>query len=211
VTLLRVLQQKEVEPVGAGKSVKINVRIISATNRDLGAEVTAGRFREDLYFRLNVLPIEVPPLRVRGSDIAILARHFIERFAASDGLPLKQLTPDASAYLAQHAWAGNVRELENTIHRALVLYDSDSIDRSQLALLQSDAPAFAPTPTNTPDARASLSLTLQHPDGRFKTADEIEAEAMQRVLDHYDQNITRAADALGIAKSTFYRKRKDAP
>lgn len=207
VKLLRVLQQKEVEPVGAGRPVKVNVRIISATNRDLKSDVLAGRFREDLYFRLNVLPIALPPLRARGSDAVLLAQHFIKRFAASDALPIKPLTADAKEYLLHNPWPGNVRELENMIHRALVLSDSIEIDRLQLVTIHDGAHHLPGTAQSAAHARG-IMLALQHADGRFKTADEIEAESMQRVLDHYEQNVTRAADALGIAKSTFYRKLK---
>ncbi len=208
VKLLRVLQQKEVEPVGAARPVKVNVRIISATNRDLKADVQAGRFREDLYFRLNVLPVQLPPLRTRGTDAVLLAQHFIKRFAASDALPIKPLTADAKEYLLHHAWPGNVRELENMVHRALVLSDANEIDRAQLSSIHDTVVEPAHVAQHTATSPRSISLSLQHADGRFKTADEIEAEAMQRVLDHYEQNITRAADALGIAKSTFYRKLK---
>jgi DNA-binding NtrC family response regulator len=207
VKLLRVLQQREVEPVGAGRSVKVDVRIISASNRDLKAEVQAGRFREDLYFRLNVLPIEVPPLRARGEDVLALAQYFIERFAATEGLAVKTLSADAQRYFMQYPWPGNVRELENSIHRALVLSDEETIDRAQMMQLQGALLPLAATAAEP----AALMLGLQQADGRFKTAVEIEREAMQRVLDHYAGNITRAAEALGMAKSTFYRKIKDAP
>ncbi len=208
VKLLRVLQQKEVEPVGAGKVVKINVRIISATNRDLKNDVQNGKFREDLYFRLNVLPITIPPLRERQQDILLLTDYFIKRLTVSEGLLPKNLELDAKEYLTSKTWSGNVRELENFIHRALVLTDGESISKNSLIQIHgvnniSEASVERRiTPT--------LHINLRNIDGSFKTMADIESEAMNSVLRHYDDNITRAADSLGIAKSTFYRKIKDA-
>jgi len=127
VKLLRALQEGEVEPVGARQPVRVDVRIVSATNRDLLADVKAGRFREDLYYRLNVFPVQVPPLRQRREDIADLARHFLARFAAEEGKPARELTGDALALLQAFSWPGNVRQLENTIFRAVVLAEGDTI------------------------------------------------------------------------------------
>lgn len=211
VKLLRVLQQREVEPVGAGRPVKVDMRIISATHRDLRREVEAGRFREDLYFRLNILPITLPPLRARPQDIHPLADYFMQRLAAADGLPGKTLSQDARDYLTGYAWPGNVRELENLIHRALVLSEGDTITREALAGIHEHG---AGTPTSVlplpPAASSALALAMHMPEGRFKTMEEIETEAMQSALAHFDNNVSRAAAALGIAKSTFYRKIKDA-
>jgi DNA-binding NtrC family response regulator len=210
VKLLRVLQQKEVEPVGAGKPVKINVRIISATNRDLEAEVGKGRFREDLYFRLNVLQIPLPPLRERRQDIPALIDHFIERYAAEHGGEHKTVSPELERRLATYEWPGNVRQLENTINRAMVMCEGSVLDVADLSSLfkgGSEIPdtgaAVAPS-TNT--ASAGLAISLQDIKGDFKTMDTIEQEAMQLALVHFGQNITQAAKALGMAKSTFYRK-----
>lgn len=206
VALLRVLQQKEVEPVGAGKSVKINVRIISATNRDLQADVKAGRFREDLFFRLNVLPIILPPLRDRKNDIIPLAEYFIQRLSATDHLAAKTLSQDAKKYLMNQYWPGNVRELENLIHRALVMSDGEYLGSNDLQKIHdSNTPESAIQPVSS-----GMSMALLRPAGGYKTMAEIEAEVMQLVLAHCDHNITRAADVLGIAKSTFYRKIKEA-
>ncbi len=215
VKLLRVLQQKEVEPVGSGKPVKVNVRIISATNRDLETEVRNKRFREDLYFRLNVLPIKLPPLRQRREDIIKLAEYFINRLAASESAAVKTLTPDAIDYLKECSWPGNVRELENLIHRALVMSEGDSISASELSLLHSANAGRYLEQNSTPQSaistpeNADLQISLRNEKGIFKTMREIEAESMQKILAHYDNNITKAADILGIAKSTFYRKIKN--
>lgn len=207
VRLLRVLQQKEIEPQGGGKPVKVNVRVISATDRDIKREVQAGRFREDLYFRLNVLPISIPALREHKQDIVPLAEYFIQRIAVSDRLNPKTLEPDAMDYLLHLPWPGNVRELEGLIHRALVLSEVDSIDRATLEQIHESTLDTAPAERREP---VVLHINLRRGDGSFKTMDEVEAETLRTVLAHYEGNITRASDILGLAKSTFYRKIKDA-
>lgn len=202
VKLLRVLQQREIEPVGADKPMKVNVRVISATDIDLKEEVNAGHFREDVYFRLNVLSINMPPLRERKQDILPLADYFLHRISLQDALPLKTLTADARHYLADYAWPGNMRELEGLIHRALVLSEGDSINRALLRQIHetNSVAIAAPLP--------GMHIALKQSSGLPKTMAEIEAEAMQKTLEAYEGNITRAAEALGIAKSTFYRKIK---
>ena len=127
VKLLRAIQEGEVEPVGARKPVKVDVRIISATNRDLIADVKAGRFREDLFYRLHVFPITVPPLRERSADIPVLARHFLARFAAEEGKRIRLITPEALRVLAAFNWPGNIRQLENAVFRAVVLAELDTV------------------------------------------------------------------------------------
>jgi DNA-binding NtrC family response regulator len=145
VKLLRAIQEGEVEPVGARKPVKVDVRVVSATNRDLIADVKAGRFREDLFYRLHVFPISVPPLRERAEDIPELVRHFLIRFAAEEGKRVRSVSGEALRLLAAHRWPGNVRQLENTMFRAVVLADGDEIgpqDVPQIAAAPS-APAIA--------------------------------------------------------------------
>jgi len=198
VKLLRVLQQKEVEPVGAGKPIPVNVRIVSATNRDLEQEVKDHRFREDLYFRLNVLHIDLPPLRDRKSDIALLANHFIERFCADHNALPKNISQAVYTSLETHNWPGNIRELENTINRAMVVSDGDELKLS----ISSD------TPQQSISTSQPLSIPLLDETGTFKTMDVIEKEAIHAVLDHCNKNITQAAKTVGIAKSTFYKKIK---
>jgi DNA-binding NtrC family response regulator len=208
VKLLRVLQQKEVEPVGAGKPVKINVRIISATNRNLEEEVEKGRFREDLYFRLNVLQIRLPPLRERRQDIPALIDHFIERYTADHGGEYKSISPELERRLSTHEWPGNVRQLENTINRAMVMCEGPVLDVADLSSLfkgGGNMPETATAPS-IEVVSGGLAISLQDIKGDFKTMDVIEQEAMQLALVHFEQNITQAAKALGMAKSTFYRK-----
>ena len=206
IKLLRLLQYKEIEPA-TGKPIKVNVRLISATNRNIARDVQAERFREDLYFRLNILPIKLIPLRERSQDIVPIAEYFIERIAVSEGLLSKTLSKGARHYLLQQSWPGNVRELENLIHRALVLSESEVIEADVLMHIHEASTALQPTERRSAPA---LHINLREPVGRFKTMADIEKEAMRTVLYHFDENITRAADALGIAKSTFYRKIKDA-
>lgn len=227
VKLLRVLQQKEVEPVGAGKAVPVNVRVISATHRNLEDSVRQGLFRDDLYFRLNVFKIGLPPLRARQEDIPALAAHFINRFSASENTRVNQISDEALALLKNYNWVGNVRELENTLHRATVLCEGEVIRPDDVIF--ENAGATIPSGT-TPQAtdispitandqassfhqeeisHAMLSpytVSLLNDDGTFRSMDDLEQDAMHHAIDYHNGNITRAAKSLGIAKSTFYRK-----
>lgn len=204
VKLLRVLQQKEVEPVGAGKPVPVNVRIISATNRDLQKEIDERNFREDLFFRLNVLQIALPPLRERKQDIPVLAAHFIERFCVNEGGVPKDLSEATEKQLVNYAWPGNVRQLENVINRAMVMSDGNVLDVDDLIGLVSES---APSSTNK-TLPVYKDIRIISNDGDFKTINEIELEAIHLALDYFDNNVTRASKALGMAKSTFYKKMK---
>jgi DNA-binding NtrC family response regulator len=146
VKLLRALQEGEVEPVGARKPVRVDVRVVSATNRDLIADVKQGRFREDLFYRLHVFPIAVPPLRERQADVAPLARHFLARFAAEEGKRIRMITPEALRLLSAFHWPGNIRQLENAVFRAVVLAEGDMIDIAEFPQItaQIAAPAVNP-------------------------------------------------------------------
>ncbi|MGH1398211.1 MAG: sigma-54-dependent transcriptional regulator [Alphaproteobacteria bacterium] len=204
VKLLRVLQQKEVEPVGAGKPIPVNVRIISATNRDLQKEVDDRNFREDLFFRLNVLQIKLPPLRDRKHDIQALSTHFIERFCVNEGGIPKSISKDTENKLIRHHWPGNVRQLENVINRAMVISNGNILDVEDFTGLVSGSHN---QPINTAPLH-HMDIRVISGEGNFKTVSEIEQEAMQIAISHFDHNITQAAKALGMAKSTFYKKMK---
>lgn len=132
VKLLRVLQDRCVEPVGSARSVEVNVRVVAATNKDLREEVKAGRFREDLYYRLQVVPVELPPLRERGEDVMLLTRYFFDRARANLGLPALEISPEAQRQLRGYQWAGNIRELENLVERLAILVDGDVLRPSDL-------------------------------------------------------------------------------
>jgi DNA-binding NtrC family response regulator len=143
VKLLRAIQEGEVEPVGARKPVKVDIRLISATNRNLIADVKAGRFREDLFYRLHVFPIAVPPLRERPADIPALARHFLARFAAEEGKRIRVLTPEALRLLAAFQWPGNIRQLENAVFRAVVLTETDTVGVEEFPQISNHVTALA--------------------------------------------------------------------
>lgn len=202
--LLRVLQVKEIEPVGAGKPVKVNVRIISATNRDLGTEVGAGNFREDLLFRLNVLPITIPALKERKQDILPLAYHFLSKFVAAEGKKIHSITAAAEQMLINHAWSGNVRELENTIYRAVVLCDAENIEAENIqSSLQYNSSVASKADGKLAD---SAGVSIFNNAGKLRPLAEIEEEIINKAIASCGGNIPKAAELLGVAKSTLYRK-----
>jgi len=197
VKLLRVLQEKEYVPLGATHLVKADVRILAATNRDLSHEVTAGRFRQDLFFRLNVVRMALPPLRSRWEDIPLLVEHFISRFNTLQGRRIVRISEPAMTALVAHSYPGNVRELENAIEHAFVICGGDTIRLEDLP------PHIRGESLNvdTPPAPA--------PPGPSVTAlESAEATAIRHALDHHAGNRTRAARELGISRNTLWRKMK---
>ena len=201
VKLLRALQQKEVEPVGAAKPVAVDIRIISATNLPMEEQVKSGAFREDLFFRLNVLEVPIPPLRARVDDIPDLIDHFSRQFAVHEKMAAKTIEADAMQALLVHPWPGNVRELENTIQRAMILAEGESIGVGDLSLVTGglqDRAAESEHP-------GPMMLSLLNPDGGIRSLKECEAAIIHAVLSFHKGNVTRAAKELGIAKSTLYR------
>ncbi len=203
VKLLRVLQEKEVHPVGADKPKAVNVRIISATNHDLEQAVINGTFREDLYFRLNVLPIHIPSLRERRQDIPALIRYFMERLCVFENQILKDIPAKTMDVISSWEWQGNVRELENIVHRAMIMSEGNSLNIEDFSF---------PLATNfkaTEKIIDDSNIPIFGVNGKMKTMDEIEQSAMQLALKHHNGNITQAAISLNIAKSTFYRKLKE--
>jgi len=193
--VLRALQEQIVEPVGGSSSVRVDVRVLAATNKDLPTEIRAGRFREDLYFRLNVIPIFVPPLRDRGNDIALLADHFMAEFAREYGRRPKRLDPGAATGLRSYRWPGNVRELRNVIERLMIMVPGDTIALSDLAFLDGGAVTAAEDP-------GAPAMSLHDARERF------ERDYILRALAAQHGNISRTADALGVERSNLYRKMK---
>jgi DNA-binding NtrC family response regulator len=191
VKLLRALQHREVIPVGSSQAVPIDTRVIAATNRELEEEIRAGRFRSDLYYRLNVIALHLPPLRQRPDDIPILAEHFLHRMAAARQEPAKHLRPDVTQVFQEYGWPGNVRELENAIERALILTPGDEIGLSSLPRRLSE-----PHPEPLVSPRTPPNPTLE----------AVECAYIMWVLQGEHGNKTRAADILGIDPSTLYRK-----
>ncbi len=163
VKLLRAIQEGEVEPVGARKPVKVDVRLISATNRDLIADVKAGRFREDLFYRLHVFPISVPALREHPEDIPELTRHFLARFAAEEGKRTTRVSPEALAMLSAYRWPGNVRQLENAVFRAVVLAEGDAVGLDEFPQIASQIGGYVPTASVAPELTAAEAAGAEPP------------------------------------------------
>ena len=195
--LLRAIQEREIDRVGGAGPVKVNVRILATSNRDLLADCTAGRFREDLYFRLNVVNLRIPALRERPGDIAPLADHYARHYAEVNGLGFRPLSTVAQARLAGHGWRGNVRELENTIHRAVLLSTGDEVDAVELAGTAAAAPAGKAA---APGGVAGLV-------GR--TMDDVERDLILQTLTHTLGNRTHAATILGISIRALRNKLRD--
>jgi DNA-binding NtrC family response regulator len=198
--LLRVIQEKEVDRLGGMAPVKVDVRLLAATHRDLAAEVAKGRFREDLYFRLNVLALHIPPLRARPADILPLAEHFCARYARANGVPDRPLSAAARARLLAHPWPGNVRELENCAHRAVLLAEGAEIGPEAIELTPPRAPEM-PAPS---DAQAAAPARITGLVGR--KVEEVERELIIETLSHCLGNRTRAAEILGISIRTLRNK-----
>lgn len=205
VKLLRVLQQKEVEPVGAPKPIPVDVRIISATHQNLEQAVKNGKFREDLYFRLNVLKIEIPALKERLSDIPLLARYFMSRICTNEGILPKSFSKAADDYMMMQMWPGNVRQLENAVHRALVLCESNLIDANDL-IIANNSCQYA---SDDHYAKSGLFINIMHDTGQLKTAEEIKDEFINLALNIHRQNFIQTAKAIGVSKSTLYNRKKE--
>ena len=197
--LLRAVQEREIDRIGSNKPVKIDVRILATSNRHMEDEVAKGNFREDLYFRLNVVSIDLPRLSVRPDDIIALARHFAAKYAEANGMPPRALTDDAQEKLLAHDWPGNVRELENAMHRAVLLASGDKID-AQAVSLGASKPTQAPAAA---EASAQDGSTLVG-----KTVSEVERELIIGTLSHCLGNRTHAATILGISIRTLRNKLK---
>ncbi len=191
--LLRALQERVVRPVGSDREVPFSARIVAATNQDLEARVRAGQFREDLFYRLAVIHLELPPLRERGADILLLANHMLDRITSRTGKPVRGIAPDAARLLLAWRWPGNVRELENVLERAVALTSGQEITADDLPhRLQGVAPSVLP-PSDTP-VEDLVSMQV------------IESRYIQQVLEAVGHNKARAARVLGFDRKTLYRK-----
>jgi two-component system nitrogen regulation response regulator NtrX len=194
--VLRVLQEHTMEPVGGTSGIKVDARVLAATNKDLQAEIRAGNFREDLYFRLNVIPIFVPPLRERQEDIPLLAHHFMAEFAREYGRRIKTFDPDATSLIQHYAWPGNVRELRNVIERLMIMAPGDSISSADLTFLGQASFVHPPAA----DTSAGERVTLH------EARDKFERELILRTLAEQQGNMSRTAETLGVERSNLYRK-----
>ena len=188
--VLRVLQEQTFQKVGGQQPITVDVRVIAATNKNLEAEIARGTFRDDLYYRLNVIPIDVPPLRARGNDVILLAEHFLRRFAAESGAPKKRLSAGAISKLRAYDWPGNVRELRNVMERLAILLPAETIEAEDVQLgARSTLPAEIPADLSLKEAR-----------------DAFEKHYILTRLKEFAGNVSRTADALGVERSNLYRK-----
>ena len=213
--LLRAIETGEVERVGGTKTSIVDVRLVSATHKDLAAQVREGRFREDLYFRLNVLPLSVPPLRERREDIPILAAHFLSTFAEAEGLAGKELAPDATALLTGYSWPGNVRELRNLMERTVILVSGPIVHASDIADWLIPVTRSAPGDGRFagPGGEAGTGIaalgdddTPAEPGTLREELEKREAEAIVKVLEAARWNVTQAATQLGVDRTNLHRK-----
>lgn len=193
VKLLRALQEREVMPIGSSLAVKFDSRIIAATNKDLEKEVAENRFREDLFYRLNVIEISLPPLRKRREDIPLLVKHFVSRTAKEQNAPEKSISAEAMSALVNHRWQGNVRELQNAVERAFLLSDEEIRIENLPSKIR---------------AESGNSFEMRDPEGLRPTLEETERRYILEILRSVDEDKTQAANILGIDLSTLYRKLK---
>jgi DNA-binding NtrC family response regulator len=194
--VLRVLQEDEIERVGGERSISVDVRVIAATNKDLMEEIEEGNFREDLYHRIGVILIEVPPLRRRREDIPMLTEHGAERLARRNGLPPKAFTDEALDRLQQYNWRGNVRELYNVVERLLILADGDQIEVGDVEQFVQPGPA-----SDRPE-----QALIEAYDDFTQARDQFEKQFIERKLDEHDWNVSQTAETIGIQRSHLYNK-----
>jgi len=212
VKLLRVLQDGEIHPLGARMPVRVDVRVIAATNKVLEDEVREGRFREDLYYRLNVMHVVVPPLRDRKSDIPALARHLLARLAEQPGMRSLGITSEALSLLMRHEWPGNVRQLQNVLFRAAVLCEGDALTALDFPQIAAQAEIRSMDRMEPPENQTSGrredpgGITLFESNGHIRQLADIEADVIRLAIGHYRGRMTEVARRLGIGRSTLYRK-----
>jgi two-component system nitrogen regulation response regulator NtrX len=194
--VLRVLEEQRFERVGGVESITVDVRVLAASNKDLEEEIRAGRFREDLYYRLNVVPLNVPPLRERGNDIPLLANHFLREFCAEYGRREKTISASAMEVLKDYHWPGNVRELKNLIERLIIMVSSNTISPQDI---QSSLRPVTPTDVGRPLGEGTLR----------EAGEQFEKDYILERLRENNWNISRTAEKLGIERSTLHRKMND--
>ncbi|RZV36376.1 MAG: sigma-54-dependent Fis family transcriptional regulator, partial [Acidimicrobiales bacterium] len=212
VKLLRVLQEGEVDPIGSKRPVSVDVRIISATNRDLADHVKSGSFREDLYYRLNVFPIEIPALRDRREDIPALLEHFIKRFNAQERLNVRGASTETLEMLKTFDWPGNVRQLENSIFRAVILSDGHTLQPQDFPQISGLKPVIPVQETAAlrdeagSDDGEDSAFKIMDRDGHLRSLEEIERDLIEFAIETYSGHMSEVARRLGIGRSTLYRK-----
>jgi two-component system nitrogen regulation response regulator NtrX len=192
--VLRALEEQRFEPVGAHESTTVDVRVVAATNKNLEDEIARGNFREDLFYRLNVIPFYVPPLRERIEDVPLLADHFIREYTTAYGRKPKELTPEAYRALEEYPWPGNVRELRNLMERIVIMNPQVRVDARHIPL--------------NPARRAVFEKTVERFGSLQEVREAAEREYILKKLDEAQGNVTRTAELLGLERSNLYRKMK---
>jgi DNA-binding NtrC family response regulator len=206
VRLVRLLTDGEIQPLGSPHSYRIDVRVITACNSDLAIKLASGNFREDLYYRINIVQLQVPPLRERTVDIPALARHFLARMASQPGLRSLGITEEAVSLLKAYDWPGNVRQLQSALFRAAVLCDRDALTPDEFPQIASAVGKQSGIPMIANDG---IGVTLYEQDGNLRPLEEIEADVIRLAIGHYRGRMTEVARRLGIGRSTLYRKLAD--
>jgi DNA-binding NtrC family response regulator len=201
--LLRVIQEREIDRIGGTKPVKVNLRIVATSNRDLQQECKKGSFREDLYFRLNVISLHLPPLRERKEDIKPISEFFIEKYSKANSVPVRKLSKGALEKMMNYSWPGNVRELENIMHRAVLLAGGTEISADAVTL-----PNVASAVTATAEAPKSEQATVNKSELVGRTVESVERELIIDTLNYCLGNRTHAANILGISIRTLRNKLK---
>ena len=198
--ILRVLQEQKIQRVGGSRTINVDVRVIAASNKKLEEEIEKGRFREDLFYRLNVFPIEVPPLRQRIEDIPVLVETFLEEFAIQNRSKRKEITPGALDILGKYGWPGNVRELKNLVERLAIMVDTDAIDAKDIP----DAYNIDACPQ--PDLAGSRFFQV---DDLKEAKQAFEKEFINLKLTEHQHNVTKTAEAIGVGRSYLHKKIKN--
>ena len=212
--VLRALQEQKIEPVGGAASVNVDVRVIAATNKNLEEEIRKGMFRDDLYFRLNVIPIHVLPLRERRSDIPVLVKHFSREYAAEYGRHIKDYAPEAMEMLVAHDWPGNVRELRNMVERLVIMAKGDVVQVSDLGVPRSPLAAetalgsASAASTSETAAAAGASMPIGDFDTLALAREDFERRYIAKKHEACHGNMSRTAEALGVERSYLYKKMK---
>ncbi|MDP4873635.1 MAG: sigma-54 dependent transcriptional regulator [Sphingorhabdus sp.] len=209
IRLVRLLTQGEISPLGATHSYRIDVRILSASNTSLANKLADGQFREDLYYRLNLVQLTIPPLRERTTDIPALARHFLGRMASQPGLRSLGITDEALTMLRGYDWPGNVRQLQSALFRAAVLCERDALTPEEFPQISAAVGVPGNGGSGGAGANDGIGVTLYENDGNMRPLEEIEADVIRLAIGHYRGRMTEVARRLGIGRSTLYRKLAD--
>ena len=208
VRLVRFLTRGEIQPLGCQHSYRVDVRLITATNNGIEGLVRDGTIREDLYYRLNVVQLTIPPLRERGQDLAALARHFLARLGSQPGLRSLTLTDETAALLRAYDWPGNVRQLQSVLFRAAVMCERDALTPEDFPQIAAAVEAMGDQKVES-NANDGIGIALYQEDGNLRPLEEIEADVIRLAIGHYRGRMTEVARRLGIGRSTLYRKLSD--